>query len=60
MHSMTGASLSAMDAVVGAAVALALAFVVAWLISAKLRERIEQPKYRFQERLSIRPDQRHK
>ena len=52
MHSMTGDSLSAMDAVVGAAVALALAFVVAWLISAKLRQRMEQPKYRFQERLS--------
>ena len=51
MHSMTGASFNAMDAVVGVAIALALAFVVAWLVSPKLRVRLEEPKFRFQERL---------
>lgn len=51
MHSMTGAEFHAMDVVVGAAVMLALAFTVLWLASPRMRDRIEQPKHRFQERL---------
>ena len=36
-----------MDWIVLIAVAAAVAFVVAWLSSAKLRTWIERPKYRF-------------
>jgi len=40
--------LSAMDAVVAAAVLLALLFVAAWLLSPRLRVWLERPKHRFQ------------
>ena len=44
---MTG-DLSAMDAIVLVATAFVLVFVVAWMISPSLRNRIERPKHRFQ------------
>jgi len=37
-----------MDAIVWVAVAFALAFLAAWLVSPRLRRWIERPKYRFQ------------
>ncbi len=40
---------SAMDAVVFAAFAFALALTIAWLASPRLRNWIERPKYRFQD-----------
>ena len=36
-----------MDAIVSLAVAFAVLFLAAWLISPKLRVWIERPKYRF-------------
>lgn len=51
MHSMTGAEFHAMDWVVGAAGVLSLAFTALWLASPRFRDRVEQPKHRFQERL---------
>lgn len=44
-------SLGLMDLLVFGAVAFAALFTVAWALSPKLREWIEQPKYRFQENL---------
>lgn len=38
--------------IVIAAVALTLAFLAAWAASARLRARVEQPKYAFQDALS--------
>ena len=35
--------------VVGAAVFLSVAFVVAWLVSPRIRAWVERPKYRFQD-----------
>jgi hypothetical protein len=48
---MTGASMhmTAMDFIVGLAVLLTLLFLAAWLISQRLREWVERPKYRFQQ-----------
>lgn len=40
-----------MDAIVSLAVAFALAFLAAWLVSPRLRSWIERPKYRFQANL---------
>jgi hypothetical protein len=37
--------------IVGASMGLALAFVVAWAVSARLRAWIEKPKYHFQDAL---------
>jgi membrane protein implicated in regulation of membrane protease activity len=47
---MTGMifQLTAMDFIVGLALLFALVFVAAWLISPRLREWVERPKYRFQ------------
>ena len=52
-------SLSAMDAIVLVAVAIALLFFLAWALSPRLRVWIEQPKYRFQEAIE-RYDHRQK
>ena len=43
---MTG--LTAMDDIVGLAVLFAMVFLVAWLLSPRLRLWVERPKYRFQ------------
>jgi hypothetical protein len=40
--------LSPMDAIVFLAVAFAIAFLAAWMVSPGLRTWIERPKYRFQ------------
>jgi hypothetical protein len=40
--------MTAMDAIVLLAAALAIAFVAAWSVSPRLRSWIERPKYRFQ------------
>jgi hypothetical protein len=40
------------DVIVGASVALTLGFAAAWVVSSRLRARIEQPKFRFQQALS--------
>jgi len=37
-----------MDFIVGLAVSFAIVFFAAWLISPRLRARVERPKYRFQ------------
>ena len=49
-ESMTGmgAYTSGMDIIVGLAVLFAIVFLVAWLISPRLRVWVERPKYRFQ------------
>jgi hypothetical protein len=38
---------TAMDFIVGLALLFALVFLVAWLISPRLRAWVERPKYRF-------------
>jgi hypothetical protein len=45
-------SLGLMDLLVFGAVAFSAIFTVAWALSPKLREWIEQPKYRFQDNLN--------
>lgn len=40
------------DLIVSASALLTLAFVAAWAVSPRLRARIEQPKYRFQDDLT--------
>jgi len=37
--------------IIGSSVILALAFVIAWIISPELRRRIESPKHAFQDQL---------
>jgi hypothetical protein len=44
-------SIGAMDIVVLLALALAIGFFVVWSLSPALRNRIERPKYRFQQNL---------
>ncbi len=41
-------NMSAMDFIVGLAIAFAVVFFAAWLISPRLRAWVERPKYRFQ------------
>ena len=43
--------IDAMDVIVLLALAFAIAFVIAWSVSPRLRAWIERPKYRFQENL---------
>ena len=38
--------------IVGASIGLAVAFIVAWAVSPRLRAWIERPKYRFQDALN--------
>jgi hypothetical protein len=45
---MSGASVTAMDLLVALSGLFALALLIAWLISPRLRVWIERPKYRFQ------------
>jgi hypothetical protein len=41
--------LSAMDLIVALAIVFAVVFLVAWVVSPRLRAWVERPKYRFQE-----------
>ncbi len=41
-------SLSGMDVIVGLAVLFTVMFLLAWMVSPRLRARVERPKYRFQ------------
>jgi hypothetical protein len=50
--------MTAMDLIVGLAVLFALVFLVAWLISPRLRAWVERPKYRFQQNIRLY-DQAH-
>lgn len=40
--------LSGMDVIVGLAVLFTVLFVLAWIVSPRLRAWVERPKYRFQ------------
>jgi hypothetical protein len=47
---MTGMTpyLTGMDVIVGLAILFTVAFLVAWIVSPRLRAWVERPKYRFQ------------
>jgi hypothetical protein len=47
---MTGMNsyLTGMDLIVGLAILFTVAFLVAWMVSPRLRAWVERPKYRFQ------------
>jgi hypothetical protein len=47
------------DLLVFGAVAFAVLFTIAWALSPKLREWIEQPKFRFQENLRFHNNVNH-